>query len=286
MQQHRFVQVKVKRTIPNETNGNEQPQHGTKERRGVPPVGELIENFEGAAASSGKGKAVAEIFEAKSHIGSPGSSTPKTFLYNPEENHYVQSSDSVRAETSVGQQVGPAPSPADLARKGVTWREPVAAGPGDPWTALGRHQAVLENHNTDLRVHRNAIADGHAGILKNSEEIGRLKENNEDIQAKIARIKASQPGGWKSKAKNLFAWTALGTASTVAVTSALHDKGQSKDLKAQSDNIRQLQSEVAKLKGLQGQQVPTYVNGPSAAGQGAPAIDGGFRAAGVGEGLV
>lgn len=149
-----------------------------------------------------------------------------------------------------------------------------AADPENPWYAMSKHQSVLEDHQQELRLHRNAIGDGEIAIHHNRQYIQELLQDNRELQAKVAEIKSNQPGRWSGKGRDLLAWTAFGTAGAVAVTSGLHNKQHAEQAEAEAKQIGELRAEVAKLKGSQGRPTPTYINGPSVGQEGVPAIRG------------
>lgn len=226
-------------------------------------AGELIEKFGGKATAAEKGKGIAAVSEAASDLGSPGSSSAKTFLQSPGHTAYAHSYESMPANPS------------------VHWQESHAADPENPWYAMSKHQSVLEDHQQELRFHRSAIGDGETAVRQNRKHIQELAQNNAELQAKVAQIKSNSPGRWSGKGRDLLAWTAFGTAGAVAVTSGLHNKQHAEQAEAESKQISELRAEVAKLKGSQGRPTPTYVNGPSVGQEGVAAFN-----AGAGGGLV
>ncbi|GAC99415.1 hypothetical protein PHSY_007016 [Pseudozyma hubeiensis SY62] len=230
---------------------------------------DLIEHFEGAADQAGRGaKPEVESIVRNPGVG-PGSPKTVTFYQNPEQVRNIQHSEVLRGagSGSHGDEVPiyreprvkilspsyPEPRPPSFTEFSPVWQ--------DHQRALERDQRMIENLNSD--VYR-----GHARISENSNHIKNLKLANQDLEAQLKAANQRQRG------RKMLMYTALGTSAVTAGTGAVYQAMSSKKNQEQDGAIDGLQQEVARLRALNAQRMPTSINGPDVAGQGVPALNG------------
>lgn len=230
---------------------------------------DLIEHFKGAAGEAGRGSTP----EVGSSIRKPavGPVSPKTVtLYqNPEQVRNIEHSEVEQGagSGSHGDEVPiyreprvkvlspsyPEPRPPSFTEFSPVWQ--------DHQRALERDQRMIENLNSD--VYR-----GHTRISENSNDIKNLKLANQDVEEQLKAANQRQRG------RKMLMYTALGTSAVTAGTGAVYQAMSSKKNQEQDGAIDGLQQEVARLKALNAQRLPTSINGPGVAGQSVPAFNG------------